>query len=226
EGDTLADMLAKGALPLEEAIRIARQIASALDAAHEKGVVHRDLKPGNIKIKSDGTVKVLDFGLAKFDALSIGADGSTPRNVTNSPTLGATGVGLIVGTAAYMAPEQARGKEVDKRADIWAFGVVLYEMVTGRRAFDGEDSSTILAAVIKTEPRWDDLPSQVRRLVEKCLQKDPAKRLRDIGDAWELLQDTQKPSPATMGSGRLGWVAAIVVAVAAAVALWAPWRSA
>jgi serine/threonine protein kinase/Tol biopolymer transport system component len=226
EGDTLADMLAKGALALDEAIRIARQIASALDAAHEKGVVHRDLKPGNIKIKTDGTVKVLDFGLAKFDALSIGADGSTPRNVTNSPTLGATGVGLIVGTAAYMAPEQARGKDVDKRADIWAFGVVLYEMVTGRRAFDGEDASTILAAVIKTEPPWDDVPLQVRRLIEKCLKKDPARRLRDIGDAWELLQDAQATSPARTSSGRPVWVAAMVFAAAAAVAIWVPWRSA
>jgi len=228
EGETLADRLASqpgSPLSIDEALAIARQIASALDAAHDKGIVHRDLKPGNIKIKTDGTVKVLDFGLAKFDPLSTAADGSTPRNVTNSPTLGATGVGLILGTAAYMAPEQARGKEVDKRADIWAFGVVLYEMVTGRRAFDGEDASTIVAAVIKTEPQWDVVPHQVRRLIEKCLQKDPSKRLRDIGDAWELLQDAQKPSPATMGSGRLGWVAAIAVAVAAAVALWAPWRS-
>jgi serine/threonine-protein kinase len=225
EGDTLADTLAKGALALDDAVRIGRQIASALDAAHEKGIVHRDLKPGNIKIKSDGTVKVLDFGLAKFDALSIGADGSTPRNVTNSPTLGATGVGLIVGTAAYMAPEQARGKDVDKRADIWAFGVVLYEMVTGRRAFDGEDASTILAAVIKTEPPWDGVPHQVRRLIEKCLQKDPAKRLRDIGDVWELLDDASKSSSAITGSSRLGWVAAVVFTVAAAVAIWAPWRS-
>src|SRR4030095_4422610 len=133
---------------------------------------------------------------------------------------------LIVGTAAYMAPEQARGKDVDKRADIWAFGVVLYEMVTGRRAFEGEDASTILAAVIKTEPPWDDVPLQVRRLIEKCLQKDPSKRLRDIGDAWELLDDRQPLSPATMRSGGFGWVAASVFAVAAAVAIWAPWRGA
>jgi serine/threonine-protein kinase len=226
EGDTLADVLAKGARPLEEAVHIARQIASALDAAHEKGIVHRDLKPGNIKIKSDGTVKVLDFGLAKFDALSINADRSTPRNVTNSPTLGATGVGLIVGTAAYMAPEQARGKDVDKRADIWAFGVVLYEMVTGRRAFDGEDASTILAAVIKTEPRWDGVPLQVRRLIEKCLQKDPPKRLRDIGDAWDLLREPQAPPSPRTSSARGGWIAASAFAVAAAVAIWAPWRGA
>src|SRR4030095_13895519 len=132
---------------------------------------------------------------------------------------------LIVGTAAYMAPEQARGKDVDKRADIWAFGVVLYEMVTGRRAFEGEDASTILAAVIKTEPPWDDVPLQVRRLIEKCLQKDPARRLRDIGDAWELLQDAPKSSSATTGASRLGWIAAAVCAAGAAVAVWAPWRS-
>ena len=228
EGETLADRLASQSgspLSTDEAVAIARQIASALDAAHDKGIVHRDLKPANIKIKADGSVKVLDFGLAKFDAHSIGGD-STARNVTNSPTLGATGVGFIIGTAAYMAPEQARGKEVDKRADIWAFGVVLYEMVTGRRAFDGEDASTIVAAVIKTEPQWDDVPRQVRRLIEKCLQKDPAKRLRDVGDACQLLEDPLKPSPAPMRSGRLGWVAAIVFAVAAAIALWAPWRSA
>jgi len=226
EGETLADMLAKGALGLDEAVRIGRQIASALDAAHEKGIVHRDLKPGNVKIKADGTVKVLDFGLAKFDASSIAVDGSTPRNVTNSPTLGATGVGLIVGTAAYMAPEQARGKDVDRRADIWAFGAVLYEMVTGRRAFDGEDASTILAAVIKTEPQWDGVPLQVRRLIEKCLQKDPARRLRDIGDSWDLLQEPHAPRSAPTSSGRIGWIAAIAFAVAAAVAIWAPWRGA
>jgi serine/threonine-protein kinase len=227
EGETLADRLANQSgspLSTDEALAIARQIASALDAAHDKGIVHRDLKPGNIKIKGDGTVKVLDFGLAKFDALAVG-DGSTPRNVTNSPTLGATGVGLIVGTAAYMAPEQARGKDVDKRADIWAFGVVLYEMVTGRRAFDGEDASTILAAVIKTEPQWDNVPRQVRRLIEKCLQKDPAKRLRDIGDAWDLLQEPHAlPSPRAR-SGRLGWITASVFAAAAALAMWAPWHA-
>jgi Tol biopolymer transport system component len=227
EGDTLAEVLATRApLPIDEAIGIARQIASALDAAHERGIVHRDLKPGNIKIKADGTVKVLDFGLAKFDPLSTSADGSTSRNVTNSPTLGATGVGLILGTAAYMSPEQARGKEVDKRADIWAFGVVLYETVTGRRAFDGEDASTILAAVIKTEPQWDGVPRQVRRLIEKCLQKDPSKRLRDIGDAWELVEDASTPSVARASPGRVGWIAAIAFAVAAAVAIWAPWRGA
>jgi len=225
EGETLADVLAtQTPLPIDDAIRIARQIASALDAAHEKGIVHRDLKPSNIKIKADGTVKVLDFGLAKFDASSIAVDGSTARTVTNSPTLGATGVGLILGTAAYMAPEQARGKEVDKRADIWAFGVVLHEIVTGRRAFDGEDASTILAAVIKTEPQWEGVPRQVRRLIEKCLQKDPAKRLRDIGDAWDLLEDASTPSPPRTNVGRLGWIVAVVFAAAAAIALWAPWR--
>src|SRR5262249_22827861 len=150
----------------------------------EKGIVHRDLKPGNIKIKPDGTVKVLDFGLAK--------DGSSPTtNLHDSPTLGmaATDAGVILGTAGYMSPEQSRGKAVDKRADIWAFGVVLYEMLTGQRPFQGDDVSEMLAAVIKDEPKWDRVPRSVHRLLKKCLQKDPKNRLRDIADAWELLED-------------------------------------
>jgi serine/threonine-protein kinase len=214
----------KGPLPLQTALNYARQIADALEAAHEKGIVHRDLKPANIKIKSDGTVKVLDFGLAKIASPESGQ--MVPQNLTHSPTMaiGATEPGMILGTAAYMAPEQARGKPVDKRADIWAFGVVLYEMLTGRRAFEGADVSSILAAVIQSEPRWDGVPASVRRLLESCLQKDPRKRLRDIGDVWKLLDD--KPAAQSRSwTGPVGWIAAGLLSVVAAMALWAPWRS-
>ena len=213
----------KGPLPFQTALGYARQIADALDAAHEKGIVHRDLKPGNIKIRSDGTVKVLDFGLAKIVAPESGE--MIHQNLSHSPTMAiaATNAGMILGTAAYMAPEQARGKPVDKRADIWAFGVVLYEMLTGRRAFEGEDVSSILAAVIQSEPRWDGVPASVRRLLESCLQKDPKKRLRDIGDVWKLLDD-HAAAPLRTQTGILGWAAAGLLALLAAVALWAPWR--
>jgi eukaryotic-like serine/threonine-protein kinase len=175
----------KGPMPLDEALRFAKQIAEALGAAHEKGIVHRDLKPANIKIKPDGMVKVLDFGLAKI----VEPADAAPRS-DNSPTLtldAATRVGVILGTAAYMPPEQARGKPVDKRADIWAFGVVLYEMLTGERLFDGETLSDTLIEVATKEPNWELVPFEVRRLLKKCLEKDPKKRLRDIGDAWALL---------------------------------------
>ena len=180
EGDDLSQRIARGAIPIGEALPIANQIADALEAAHEQGIVHRDLKPANIKVRTDGTVKVLDFGLAK----AMDPSGSFSANAMNSPTLSvhATAMGIIIGTAAYMSPEQARGKVVDTRADIWAFGVVFYEMLTGRRAFEGEDVSLILAAVILSEPRWDGVPAGVRRLLESCLDKDPKKRLRDIGD--------------------------------------------
>src|SRR5579863_397827 len=173
----------QGPMPLEEALRIARQIADALEAAHDKGITHRDLKPANIKIKPDGTVKVLDFGLAKI-AAAPGASGE------NSPTLtiGMTQAGMILGTASYMAPEQARGKEnVDKRADIWAFGVVLYELLTGKRLFEGEDIGHTLASVIMQEPDLSGVPAQVRPLLKRCLEKDPKDRLRDIGDMGLLL---------------------------------------
>src|SRR5579863_1595675 len=176
----------KGPYALEEALRIAAQIRDALEAAHDKNIVHRDLKPANIKIKPDGSVKVLDFGLAKVAPASAGeSDGS------NSPTLtiGMTEAGMILGTAGYMSPEQARGKKVDKRADIWAFGVVLYEMLTGRRLFAGDEVGDILAAVIKDEPQWDGVPAQARPLLERCLEKDPKRRLRDIGDMPLLLED-------------------------------------
>src|SRR6266571_8970292 len=199
EGDTLADRISRGPIPLDEALRIASQIAEALEAAHEKGIIHRDIKPDNDKIRDDGTVKILDFGLAKSVAGEAGAD-----NLSNSPTMSmaATQAGMILGTAPYMAPEQARGKPVDKRADIWAFGVVLYEMLTGRRAFDGEDVSTILAAVIQSEPRWDGVPPRVRRLLENCLEKNPKKRLRDIGDVWQLL-DEGKVAPRPHAKARI-----------------------
>jgi serine/threonine-protein kinase len=217
----------KGPMPLDEGMRIARQIADALEAAHEKGITHRDLKPGNIKVKPDGTVKVLDFGLAKIHA-------GPASSGENSPTLtiGMTQAGMILGTAAYMAPEQARGKEsVDKRADIWAFGVVLYELLTGKRLFEGEDVGDTLASVIKEQPNLDEAPAQVRPLLKRCLEKDPKKRLRDIGDVWLLLADKSaesapRSSTTTSRFGRLPWiVAAVVLAVSTVVALWAPWRA-
>jgi len=186
----------KGPMPLDAALRIAHQIADALEAAHERGITHRDLKPANIKIKPDGTVKVLDFGLAKVTTTTA-ASGSTPEH---SPTLtiGMTEAGMILGTASYMAPEQARGKDTDKRADIFAFGVVLHELITGKRLFGGEDVSEILAKVIRDEPDLSDVPPSVHRLLSECLRKDPRKRLRDIGDVWRLLEEVPPPgtSPA------------------------------
>ena len=182
EGPTVADRIAQGPIPIDEALPIAKQIAEALEAAHEAGVIHRDLKPANIKVREDGTVKVLDFGLAK-------ALDQTPQgNPDQSPTLtaAATQMGVILGTAAYMSPEQARGKPVDKRTDIWAFGVVLYEMLTGHRAFHGEDVSLTLASVMKSDVRVamlpPDVPPAVRTVLTRCLEKDPRQRLRDIGD--------------------------------------------
>ena len=185
-GPTLADRIAEGPLALREALPIARQIADALEAAHDHGVIHRDLKPANIKVKDDGTVKILDFGLAK----ALGADGeSGAADPSNSPTLTAraTQLGMILGTAAYMSPEQARGRAVDRRADVWAFGCVLYEMLTGRRAFAGDDVTETLATVLKDPPDWTglprDLPVPIQRLLRRCLAKDPRKRLSAIGDA-------------------------------------------
>jgi serine/threonine-protein kinase len=210
-----------GPMPIEEALRIGNQIAAALEAAHEKNIVHRDLKPANIKIKPDGTVKVLDFGLAKLTPASAGES-----HAANSPTLtiGMTEAGMILGTAAYMAPEQARGKPVDRRADIWSFGVVLYEMITGKRLFEGDDVTDTLAAVLRHEPDWEQVPPQARRLLQRCLEKDPAKRLRDIADRGLLLDDVgQAHGLSTTGHGpvpqRWPWaVAAIAIACAAVLA--------
>jgi serine/threonine protein kinase/Tol biopolymer transport system component len=223
EGATLADRITKGAIPFAEALTIAKQIAEALEAAHEQGIIHRDLKPANIKVRDDGTVKVLDFGLAKVMD-PVGASGA---NVSMSPTIttpAMTQAGMILGTPAYMAPEQARGRSVDKHADIWAFGVVFYEMLTGRRAFEGEDVSTILAAVLQSEPRWDSVPASARRLLASCLEKDPRKRLRDIGDVWKLIDEAPTAAVSPL-HGRAGWMAAATLAGVAALALWAPWRT-
>ena len=204
----------KGPLPLEEALRIARQIADALEAAHEKlkPIIHRDLKPANIKIKPDGLVKVLDFGLAKMHEPP-GEDGDTVP-------MGLTEAGTILGTPAYMSPEQALGTPADKRADIWAFGVVLYELLTGERLFKGRDMGEILVAVVKEEPSLDKVPAKVRRLLKSCLEKDPRQRLQAIGDWRLLLEDAPPPAAQTAPSpSRLGWVAAVVVLALALAAL-------
>jgi Tol biopolymer transport system component len=193
EGEDLAQRIARGAIPVDEALPIARQIAEALEAAHEAGVIHRDLKPANIKLRSDGTVKVLDFGLAKQGS-GIGDRGS--GNLANSPTITTPAMtmhGMILGTAAYMAPEQAKGKAVDRRADIWAFGCVLYEMLTGQRTFAGDDVSDTLVSILRDDPRWAALPANtpphVRLLLRRCLQRDPQKRLPHIGAARLDLSD-------------------------------------
>ena len=191
EGPTLADRIAEGPIPVDEALTIAKQIAEALEAAHEQGIIHRDLKPANVKVKSDGTVKVLDFGLAKAVASDAGGR-SASTSATMSLTASATQMGMVIGTAAYMAPEQAKGKPVDKRADIWAFGVVLLEMLSGKRLFTGETASETLAAVMMQEPAWDrlpaDLPTKLDNLLRRCLQKDPKERVRDIGDVRLAMQ--------------------------------------
>jgi len=186
EGEDLAQRIARGAIPIGEALPIARQIAEALEAAHERGIVHRDLKPANVRLRPDGTVKVLDFGLAKAMDPPIGNAASVSQSPT-IPTPAMTEAGIILGTAAYMSPEQARGKPVDKRTDIWAFGCVLYEMLTGRRAFSGDDVSDVIASVLAREPDLAAVPAaappSIRRLLRRCLQKDRHERLRDIGDA-------------------------------------------
>ncbi len=192
EGQTLAGRAKRGPVPLDEALNIARQIAEALETAHEKGIIHRDLKPENIKVTPEGKVKVLDFGLAK----AMDTAGSSAEDLSHSPTLSAEGTkaGVILGTAGYMSPEQARGKPVDKRTDIWAFGCVLFELLAGRRAFPGETLSDCVAGVLGKEPEWNALPSsmpgQVQALLRRCLQKDPPRRLRDMGDARIELEDT------------------------------------
>src|SRR5205809_2579254 len=193
EGPTLAERIADGAIPLDEALPIARQIADALEAAHEQGIIHRDLKPANIKVRPDGTAKVLDFGLAKLAEPSSAASRpglALPQAPTITTPAMMTGVGVILGTAAYMAPEQAKGRAADKRSDVWAFGCVLYEMLAGKRAFYGDDVSETLASVLKSEPDWTRLahvPPSIRALVEGCLRKDRRERIGDVSVARFLL---------------------------------------
>ncbi len=243
EGDDLATRLASGRLAVDEALPIARQIAEALEAAHDLGIVHRDLKPANVKVKADGTVKVLDFGLARAvdpgGASNPGGPLPSPT-LMNSPTLTAahaTRLGVILGTAAYMSPEQARGRPVDKRADIWAFGVVLYEMLTGRRLFVGDDISDVLAAVLRQEIDFTALPADtpegVQRLLGRCLERDPRQRLRDIGEARVALATASEPAAALSVSGSVAtatgpsrvtwraWLPWSIAAAAIALATWA-----
>jgi Tol biopolymer transport system component len=234
EGETIAERIARGPLPLDDTLDLCRQVAAALEAAHEGGVVHRDLKPANIKITPAGEVKVLDFGLAKGGA---GTAADSAPDLTHSPTmaLAATGAGVILGTAAYMSPEQARGKAVDKRADIWSFGCLLYECLTGRQAFAGETVSDMIARILQGEPDWNALPAQtperIRGMLRRCLEKDARRRLRDIGDARLEIEDVQavrasSSSMAATGAAKSGsrrtieWARLVVVALLAAAVTW------
>ncbi len=217
EGDDLSQRIVRGAIPVDEALPIAKQIADALEAAHQQGIIHRDLKPANIKLRPDGAVKVLDFGLAK--ALAPEQDLASGTHRSQSPTITSpamlTGLGIVLGTAAYMAPEQAKGREADKRSDIWAFGCVLYEMLTGRRPFDGEDMTDVLGAVVRLEPAWEalpsDVPAPVRTLVRQCLVKDRRRRVGDIAAVLFVLdhQASLAPTaPVAPRSNRIAWLVA------------------
>ena len=231
EGPTLADRVAQGPVPVEEALTIAQQIVHALEAAHERGIVHRDLKPANIKLRPDGTVKVLDFGLAKtLEPVLAGADAAQSPTIT-SPAM--TGLGIILGTAAYMSPEQAKGRGADKRSDIWAFGCVLFEMLAGEQLFGGEDVTESIAAIVRGEPQWrklpPDTPAPIRRLLRRCLAKDPKERLTDIGVARLEINDAlaapaleSGPSNAIRPRSRLPWMlTALSLVIMLVVVSWA-----
>ena len=220
EGQTLAERIQQGPMPIEEVVRVAKQIAEAVEAAHEKGVVHRDLKPANVNITPDGNIKVLDFGLAKALTGDPMSGDSVDQDLSLSPTMtkAMTGMGILLGTAGYMSPEQARGKPVDRRADIWAFGCILYEMLTGQRLFTGETATDVIGAVVHKEPDLEELsskvPARIRRLLERCLQKDPTRRLQSIGDARIALQEwLENPEDEA-------------VEVASARPRWLPWAAA
>jgi serine/threonine-protein kinase len=245
EGEDLSLRIARGAIPPDEALPIAKQIADALEAAHEQGIIHRDLKPANIKVREDGTVKVLDFGLAKL--VEAPGAGSSAAGLSQSPTITSpammTGVGMLLGTAAYMSPEQARGKPVDRRADIWAFGCVVFEMLIGQRTFKGELISDVLASVLKTDPDWRalpvDTPTALQRLLRRCLEKDPRRRLQAIGEARVQIDDLLSGAPDAAGAPALAralprwrralpWGAAgtAIAGLMLMLVLWAPWRAA
>ena len=228
DGESLHRRIARGRIPVDDALGIAKQIAEALEAAHEKGIIHRDLKPANIALASNGNVKVLDFGLAKATE----PPDATSHDVTNSPTITTpammTGVGVMLGTAAYMSPEQAKGKPADKRSDVWAFGCVLYEMLTGTRAFDGEDVSDTVAAVLRGTPDWTALPRQLseplRSLIVSCLQRDPSLRIPDIVVVRYVLEHTGRAAPPTQATRRVSPVlvgaAAVALVLIAGAAGW------
>jgi eukaryotic-like serine/threonine-protein kinase len=240
EGPTLSDLIARGPVPASEALRIGRQIAEALEAAHDRGIIHRDLKPANVKLTSDSEVKVLDFGLAKIADESFGHQDAS---LLTSPVLG-TEAGVILGTAAYMSPEQAKGQAVDRRSDIWSFGCVLYEMLTARRAFEGNSLSEVIVAVLTADVDFarlpDATPPAVRELLRRCLDRSPRGRLRDIGEARIVLEQpdarTSALVPQTAAAGgtrRLGARAAVLLAGtlligvllgAVGASVWMAWR--
>ena len=209
EGEDLSQHIARGAIPIDDALPIARQIAEALDAAHQQGIVHRDLKPANIKLRADGTVKVLDFGLAKaLEPVPAGGVDAARSPTITSPAM-MTGVGMLLGTAAYMSPEQARGKPVDRRADIWSFGCVLYEMLTGRRAFDGEDVSLTLSQILQRDPALEtlpaDVPAYVRQTLQLCLRKPLKERMTDMGAVRLMLEGAFETGAVSRDRRRRGY---------------------